>query len=175
MRFMTSVRIFFIGSFAMFWLTLATVAEADSLGRSVAGSVLVESPTPDAARCAWIQQGPPSQGVIGWVVELAPHEGDGGHDYALYTNGVGAELGIAFFGDLGTCTSTPEELARNRRASAWSVEDGYVQAGRIPVGARFAVLGHWAPGVTGPNYAFPPFQVSPGVAAATQFTFTIPS
>lgn len=173
MRFMTSVRIFVIGSFAMFSLTLATAAEAESSGRSVSGSVLVESPTPDASRCAWIQQGPRSQGVIGWVVELRPGEGDGGHDYALYSKGVGAGPGIAFFGDLGTCASRPQELARNSGWSSWSAEHGYIKTGRIPDGARFAVLGHWAPRVSGPNYAFPPFQASLGVAAATEFTFTI--
>jgi len=173
MRFMASVRILFIGSFAMFCLTLATAAEANPPGRSVSGTVLVESPTPDAARCAWIQQGQPSQGVIGWVVELTPHEGDGGHDFALYTKGVSASLGISFFGDLGTCTSTPQELGRNSHWSAWTGEGGYSLAGRIPGGARFAVLGHWKYRVTGPNYAFPPYQASAGVAAATEFTFAI--
>lgn len=176
MRFMTSVRIFVIGSFAMCWLTLATIAEAESSGRSVSGSVLVGSPTTTAARCAWIQQGAPSQGVIGWVVELAPDEGDGGHRYALTTKGVATGLGIAFFGDLGTCTSTPEELGHDRGWTSWSAEHGYTQTGRIPGGARFAVLGRWTLGVRGPNYGpFPGYQVSLGVAAATAFTFTISS
>lgn len=174
MRFMTSVRIFFVGSFAIVCLTLAPVAEAHSSGRSVSGSVLVESPTPDAARCAWIQQGRSSQGVVGWVVKLTRREGNGRHDYALHAKGVSADLGIAFFRDLGTCTSTPRELARDSGGSAWSAEHGYIKTGRIPAGARFAVLGHWKPSVSGPGYSLPPLvSVWPGVAAASQFSFTI--
>lgn len=125
----------------------------------VEGQVVAEAPTPEAVACAWARGGEASQGQLGWVVELSPREGDGRHVYRLATDGPVPRLDLAFFRDLPSCTSPP------------TVGPSLPPEGKVPTGARWAVLGRWTPDVGVAPYAGP--HADPGSAVAVQFRFQV--
>ncbi len=156
-------------------LTLAASPETDTRRwhrhTDVQGRVLAEAPTSDAARCAWLQDGEESQGRIGWVVELAPDEGDGHHRYELFRDGVRDDLDVTFYADLGSsCASTGRPL---QEEEVHLYEREGTVLGAVPADARYAVLGRWSVSVRGPYYVIPPYQVQVGAGAAVDFRFSV--
>lgn len=156
-------------------LTLAASPEADTTRwhrhTDVQGRVLAEAPTPDAARCAWLQDGEESQGRIGWVVELAPDEGDGHHLYELFRDGVRDDLHVTFYADLGSSCSSAVRPLQEEEVHLYGREGAVL--GAVPAGARYAVLGRWSVSVRGPNYVIPPYQAHLGAGAAVDFRFSV--
>lgn len=156
-------------------LTVAAAPEASTTRwhhhTDVQGSVLAEAPTADAARCAWLQDGQESQGRIGWVVELAPDEGDGHHLYELFRDGLRDDLDVTFYADLGRNCSSAGRPLQEEEVHLYGREGAVL--GAVPAGARYAVLGRWSVTVHGPYYVIPPYQVHVGAGAAVDFRFSV--
>ena len=158
------IRVVLIATLLAVVMSAAPAVRA-SEGRAVSGRILQESPEPHVVHCAWVQGGNVTQGVLGWVVQLSPREGDGLHFWQLSTPGsvTGAgPLGVVFYENLGPCTG-PGTVDDMRGATS----------GLIPYGARYAVIGKWQTG-TYMGYSNPPtVVVVPGSLPATAFTFAI--
>lgn len=131
---------------------------SQSAPTDVAGSVLVEAPTPEAVACAWRQGGDEAQGVLGWVIELQPDEGDGTHLYQFTTQDGLSSLDLAFFHELPTCEPDDEP----HPFLEYQISD------HVPAGSRWVVIGRWTA-----QFTYGGTIVHPRIAAATHFRFQV--
>ena len=86
-------------------------------------------------RCAYVLGGDASNGLVGWHVSLSAAEADGTHAFTL--TGVGANVYIVFYSDLGTCDNNPSPTTTG-------FESGEVvaptQSGTIPEDSTDALI-----------------------------------
>ena len=130
-------------------IALVSFQSATAHTRHVDGTVLLPAPkalsavqaNDAAARCAWLAAGSSSQGVLGWVVPLTIEDED--HRFSLS----GAlDPDVSFYTDLGACDGTATVRLGSFTGPSW-------EAGRIPAGARHAVI-TIAPNSTGRSFTF---------------------
>lgn len=108
-------------------IAAASFPAAAAPGRTIRGSVLAPAGDQSSARCAWLQRGEASQGILGYMIKLSAREGD---NYRPFTfRGLDAQSPslpvdivhrlkwrVTFYGsDLGTCARAPASLGYHPR------------------------------------------------------------
>lgn len=118
-------------------LGIGVPTEAGHNPRGVRASAIVptvEVPTrgvlTEHARCAWVLLGPDYNGLLGWVLELDPGEGDGTHAFALdNVSGSLVDWDVVFYSDFDSC------LTRKSSSVTGAFTSPGAEAGIIPVGS----------------------------------------
>lgn len=156
------VKWLLVVSLAVAMVASPLAARAQTPGRSISAAIEMATPMPYVnhqtfvhARCAWLTEGPSSQGKLGYMVELEGAEGAGNHTFRL---AISPDLGsygyaaLIFYGELGTCTGGADVKQLHGYLSEMS--------GEIPAGSRYALIVPVYFVYSLPNYCLAPWCVA---------------